>query len=227
MNLLLKYFSYGQLVEIMLVGLALGVILIVVEYFRRSGHLEPEAARKSIHVVAGLLLAILPLFMLRRQIVVVNFAFFVGVLLLTGWLHIFKAVHSVKRWTIGEYLYPLATGAIAYLFSDLRIYVFAVFQLALADGFAGFYGRRFGGRGYRVIGGTKSRLGNTVFFGFSFLLSLAFILVTQVLTWPTALGYALAVALVITISEIPFSAGFDNLAVPFTSALLAYWLLSF
>ena len=149
-----------QLLEIILIGLAFVLLLIVVEILKRHRLLKDEAARKSIHISVGFILAALPLFMERWQIVLTNFGFFGGVLLFTGLFHIFTAVHAVRRWTIGEFLYPFSTGLVALLFTDLRVYSYAVLILALGDGLAGLVGHAFGGRGYRIWHGRKSLVGN-------------------------------------------------------------------
>lgn len=226
MQELTPYLTRLQAIEIIYVGLGLGAILIAVEILNRRGLLHPEFARKSIHISVGLLLAALPIFMTRPQIFLTNVAFLIGVLVLTGWLHIFDAVHAVKRWTIGEFLYPLAGATIALFFDDLRIYTVSIMMLALADGLAGLVGRQFGGEGYRVWGGTKSLIGNLTFFLTALFIMLAFVYVF--VFEPTSQQWLLAIAgaAVLTVIEGSLGGGFDNLAVPLSTAVLASVILS-
>lgn len=216
-----------QIVEIILAGAALGVVLILVEYLKRHHQLEQEGARKAVHITAGIILAILPLFMTRRQVAYTNFAFFVGVWLLAGTWHIFTAIHAVRRWTIGEFLYPLGTGMVAFLSTDLRVYSAAVLVLAFADGLAGLIGRTFGGAGYKIVGGTKTILGNGVFFTTSLLIFTVFWWLNSspaeslLSVAPLLIGGSL----VVTLTEASLAGGFDNLGVPLTAAWVASLLV--
>lgn len=216
-----------EILEVMLAGAVLGVVLIFVEYLKRHHQLEHEGARKAIHIVAGVILALLPLFMSRRQVAYTNFGFFMGVWLLAGVWHVFSALHAVRRWTIGEFLYPIGTGLVALIYSDLRIYAVAVLVLAFSDGLAGLIGRTFGGQGYQIVGGTKSVLGNAVFFATALAILSGF-------WWLNSPGgesladvwFMLAgLSLLLTVTEAALAGGFDNLAVPLAAAWAATLLI--
>lgn len=213
-----------QLLEILLTGLTLAGFLVVVEIIKRHNLLREEAARKAIHIGVGVVLATLPLFMDRWQIVLTNLGFFVGVLLFSGLFHIFTAVHSVKRWTIGEFIYPLSTALVAYLFTDMRIYVFAVFILAFADGLAGLIGRTHGRHKFKALGGEKSWLGSSVFIGVAILLIAAFYSVVHATFIPPIL--LISYALLLTTLEAGFAGGFDNFTVTLGAALVALMIVS-
>lgn len=214
-----------QLLEIIFIGLALVALLAAVEVLKRRKVLKDEVARKSVHISVGFLLAALPLFMERWQVVLTNLGFFGGVLIFTGLFHVFTAVHAVRRWTIGEFLYPLSTGTVALVFTDLRVYSYAVFMLALGDGLAGLVGRAYGGKGYRIWRGRKSIAGNAAFFIVASLLTLTF--------WSMIHGWSLAtlpiivlLATLLTLIESLLAGGFDNLAVTFTAAITGWFILS-
>ena len=215
----------NQLLEIILTGLALVALLVVVEILKRRKILQGEAARKTIHISVGFVLAALPLFMGRWQVVLTNFGFFVGVLLFTGLFHVFTAVHAVRRWTIGEFLYPLATGTVALAFSDLRIYSYAVFILALGDGLAGLVGRAYGGEGYKIWRGRKSLTGNLAFMVAATFVTAAFWVIVHGWSW-AVLPVAVLLGLLLTLIETLLAGGFDNLAVTFAAALCAWFMLS-
>lgn len=226
MNEITPYLTRLQGLEIILVGFGLGMILIAVEIMNRRGLLHPEFARKSIHISAGLILAALPIFMTRPQVFLTNVAFLAGVLVLTGWLNIFKAVHAVKRWTIGEFLYPLAGALIALMFDDLRIYTVSIMVLALSDGLAGLFGRQYGGKGYKVWGGTKSLVGNAVFLATTLFILVSFTAISipsaDATTWMLVVGGSVF----LTGVEAFFGGGFDNLMVPICTAVITSLLLT-
>jgi len=227
MNELTPYLTKLQGFEIVLVGLGLGILLIIVEILNRRSLLPPEFARKSIHISAGILLATLPLFMTRPQVFLTNFAFLIGVIILTGWLHIFNAVHAVKRWTIGEFLYPLSGVIISLAYDDMRVYTVSIMVLALSDGLAGLFGRQYGGEGYKIWGGRKSLVGNAVFFLTTLFVLISFMLIS--IPNPSSAAWAIVVVgtLLLTCIEAFFGGGFDNLAVPLATSVIAYLLLTF
>lgn len=214
-----------QIFEIALTGLAIVTLLIVVEVLKRRKILQDEAARKTIHISVGFILASLPLFMSREQVVLTNFAFFLGVLVFTGLFHVFTAVHSVRRWTIGEFLYPLATGTVALVFEDLRIYSYSVFILALGDGLAGLVGRAYGGEGYRIWRGRKSLVGNVAFFIAATAVTVAFWSSVHGFSW-AILPISVMLGLLLTLIETLLAGGFDNLAVTFAAAICGWFILS-
>jgi len=213
-----------QILEIILAGAVLAVVLVLVEYLKRHHQLESEGARKAIHIVVGVILALLPLFMTRRQVAYTNFAFFLGVWLLAGVWHVFTAVRDVRRWTIGEFLYPLGTGLVALIYADLRIYSAAVLILAFSDGLAGLIGRTFGGEGYKIVGGTKTILGNSVFFitALGILLGCWWLNSEPSESLLGALPLLVGGSLLLTATEAALAGGFDNLGVP----LMAAWVAS-
>jgi len=217
----------GQILDIVLAGAALGFVLILVEYLKRHHQLEKEGARKAIHIAAGIILAILPLFMTRRQVAITNFSFFGGVWLLSGVWHVFTAVHAVRRWTIGEYLYPLGTGLVALIFTDLRVYAAAVLILAFSDGLAGLLGRTFGGEGYKIVGGTKTILGNAVFFTTTLVILATFWWLSSPAEEAivSVLPILIVGSLLLTTVEAALAGGFDNLAVPLAAAWVASLLV--
>jgi len=215
-----------QVLEIIYAGATFGLVLTAIELLKRRGALSNEVSRKAVHISAGILLAALPTFMNRHQVILTNFGFFAGVVLLVGMLHIFTSVHAVKRWTIGEFLYPIGTGLTALLFTDLRIYVFAVYVLALGDGLAGLVGRTFGGEGYRILGGTKSLIGNVTFFVVALFLTAGFWFYSQSAPFKDGLAIILLASLLMTLVEAALAGGFDNLAVPLFAGWVAYLILA-
>src|SRR5690606_7588848 len=119
--------------------------------------------------------------------------------------------------------YPLSTGLVALIFPDLRIYVFAVFMLAFADGFAGLVGRTFAKHRYRTLGGNKSWLGSSVFLVVATALLLSFWWVVNGSLMPV--GLLAVTALFLTLLEAGLAGGFDNFAVPIGSAFIAQLVL--
>lgn len=216
-------FSFYELLEVALAVFLLAIILFAAEALKRIKVLKREFARKSIHISSGLLSAALPVALDFDQIMLFHAAFFAGVLLFSGYIHVFSVVHAVKRWTIGEYLFPLSAGLIAWMFPDVAIYSFSVLVMTLGDGFAGLVGKTYGKKSYKVEGGEKTYLGSAVFFGITMMLMLIF--VTGFVTVPFKVLLLLPVlAAGLTVAEAIITGGFDNLTVPLVSAGVFAWL---
>jgi len=208
-----------NLLHLVFISSALWAILVTVEGCERMGWIHGEVARKAIHVSVGLLLASLPLFMNRREIFAINVGFLVGIVVLSGLLHIFRSIEDVPRWTIGQYLYPFGIIIVTLFFKDLIVYSFSVLVLALADGFAALIGQTYGEKSYRTLGGAKTFLGSFTFFSITLSLLLVYVF-TQAGVSQLNVSIAVAGTLFLTIVEGIFGAGFDNLVLPLATALV-------
>jgi phytol kinase len=199
--------------------LGLWLILLFVEILTRINWMNGEYSRKSIHVYSGFFLAMLPLYANRTEIIVINCLFFIAVLMLSGINHYFKAGSQISRWSVGQFLYPIGILLVAILFKSSAIYSFAVLELALADGFAAVFGRRYGRWHYHILGANKTLLGSAVFFIISLTIMFTFVNAYGV---GDGLSYAFVVAgaLSLTLIEGAIGAGFDNLLIPMLTAAI-------
>jgi len=200
-------------------SLGLWLILLITEALKRNDLIAGENARKTIHIFTGFLLALLPVIANRREIVAVNIIFFLGVLLFAGFLHRFSSIEDIKRWSWGHFLYPIGLILVAVFFKDPVVYSFATLELALADGFAAVFGERYGRIKYHILGATKTLLGSAVFLA---------ITLTIFYTYADSFGvdgsittsFLIAGAVGLTIVEGSIAAGFDNLVIPFLTAII-------
>jgi len=143
----------------MLIVLSLAIIFIILvasEYLWRTNKIEPETARKIIHIFVGSFIAFWPLYMSWRQIQVLSAVLFIGVLI-SYELGMFGAIHHVKRRTSGELWYPVGIGLSALLTTQPWIFCIAILHLSLADGLAAVVGTRWGLRGKKYYIGTHTR----------------------------------------------------------------------
>lgn len=229
-----------QLLNLVLAIMAGIGIYGTIDGFARLGMLgRGEQSRKAIHISIGLLAASLPVFMNRSEIFVFHSLFFIGLVGLSVLSHvvkrskkfrrsrlarsmlidIFNRYEDVKRWTIGQYLYPLALMLLVLFWDDLLIYSFSVLILALSDGFAALIGKTFGKTKYHFFGGEKSLVGSSTFFLVSVTIIGIFAL-HQGIDSPLIYEAAIVYALVLTVLEALISGGFDNIAVPLIAATL-------
>jgi phytol kinase len=190
--------------------LAVFLLLIASEWWWRRHSTHGEFSRKFIHITVGSFVAFWPFFLSWGQIQLLSLAFLVTILV-SKWLQVFQSIHSVQRPTWGEVFFALAVGSITLITHDKWIYMAALLQMSLADGFAALIGVKYSKTRYTVLGHTKSRLGTITFAMVSFLI---------LLTYGYIGGNHLEILPLVTLPIVAAglenfgAAGFDNLTVP-------------
>ena len=227
-----------DILNLILAIIVAGGIYATVDGLARLGRIQGEYGRKAIHITVGIFAASFPMFLNRTEIFVFHGMFFVGIVALSltadfvkthPWAQkfsfsqtlasMFDRYEDVSRWTIGQFLYPLSLMLVVLFYDDLAIYSFSVLVLALADGFAAVIGKPFGRIIYYVPGGKKSLIGSFTFFMITFTLMCVYLII-HTDAGNIALIPAFVYALALTLIEGGIAGGFDNLAVPLTTAVL-------
>lgn len=199
---------------VIVASLALIFILLVInEIAWRKGKLEPETARKIVHVIAGSFIAFWPLFMSWRTIQILSLVLFLGVFL-SYKFGFFGAIHNVKRRTSGELWFPVGIGLCAVFTEQPWIFTVAVLHLALADGFAAIVGSKYGIIHYRIGPHSKSIVGSFVFLVISFILCMfAYIVLSDELPGTSLAVFAITPFLATAVESVS-RRGLDNVLVP-------------
>ncbi|MDB5165022.1 MAG: phytol kinase [Candidatus Saccharibacteria bacterium] len=187
------------------------VLLVSSEVWWRKQRPHGEFSRKFVHITVGSFVAFWPYFLSANEIRLLALAFLIGVLV-SKQFHVFSAIHSVQRPTLGEVWFALVVGILAILAGHPHIYTIALLEMSLADGLAAIIGTRFGSANrYVVFGSPKSIVGTLTFF----VVSCALLGLYEVIA-PGMLPVALIplVALGATLLENVGVRGLDNLLVP-------------
>lgn len=186
-------------------------LLVFNEIWWRTHSKPTELSRKFIHITVGCFVAFWPFILTWNQIIFLSTAFVV-VVLVSKYLHIFRAIHSVQRPTWGELFFALAVGLVAMVTHHKGVYAAALLQMSLADGLAAIVGMRYGKNNqYKVFGSTKSVVGTLTFFVISTALLLGY---AQFAVNDITLMYILALAATTSLLENIGVYGLDNLLVP-------------
>lgn len=192
----------------------LAALILITEFVWRRGKLHVEVSRKIIHIGTGIFISSWPHYMGWTLIQLLAVAMLI-VILISHKFHILKSIHSVKRLTRGEILYPIGIGLCALLEPAPWVFTVAVLHLALADGIAALAGVHYGQRTrYTIISHGKSLVGSGAFFATSFLIftSASFIVSENAL--PHLYGWFLWAALTLTFVENISWYGLDDITVP-------------
>jgi phytol kinase len=202
----------------LVLGLA-GVCLLVVvgEYLRRVHLFHAEVTRKFIHITVATYVATWPFFMEWKQIQLISLLMFIGILT-SRYLHLFRAIHGIKRRTWGELFFAMSIGIAAVLSPSTWAFTAAMLVMGAADGFAALVGTLLDKtHRYKVFGHVKSYEGTITFF----VVSILILLVTAAFGhFPQGFTGLLWLALLATVFENIAVAGTDNLFVPLLVVIL-------
>lgn len=205
------------MIELVATVLGILVFLIANEVWWRRHKIHDEFSRKFVHITVGSFVAFWPFFLGWGEIELLSIAFFL-VVGISKYLHLFQAIHSVQRPTWGELFFALAVGIIALVTHDQWIYMAAVLQMSLADGFAAVVGVRFGNSNrYRVFGQDKSVIGTLTFLIISIVILIGYSLQAPNVSFSIGL---IGISLAATLGENIGTQGSDNLLVPLAVAVL-------
>ena len=203
--------------NIALVVIAIFVLLLISEYLWRNSTMHEEISRKFVHLTVGTFVAFWPFFLSWDTIKLLSVAF-LAVVLISKYLNIFQAIHSVQRPTWGELFFAIVVGTLAFVTHNKWIYAASLLQMSLADGLAAVIGVHYGKRQrYHVFGHPKSVVGTLTFFVVSFAILLLYSAHSGT---SVALTSMLGLALGATVLENFAIHGFDNLLVPLLVALV-------
>jgi phytol kinase len=190
-----------------------GVCLLVVtgEYLRRVHLFQAEVTRKFIHITVASFAASWPFFMEWSQIYLISMLMFVGIVL-SRFMHLFGAIHGVKRRTWGELFFAMSIGICAVLGQSPWGFAAAMLVMGVSDGFAALVGTLIDNtHRYKILGHFKSREGTITFFVFTLIILVACASLGHLS--PT-LSKVLWLAALATILENVSVGGTDNLSVP-------------
>lgn len=196
-----------------LVGIAL--ILFLSEFLWRTRLFKSaETSRKIVHILVGIYIALWPLFMSFDWIKLLSLLLFFAVYA-SKRFHVFRSIHSVRRPTYGELLFPLGVLVSAVFAKSGWVYMAAVLHLSVADGLAAIIGVNYIKRfGYKVFGQSKTLIGS-----FTFYLASLFIIAATMLLDPASYGNNVPYVILLlpvgaTFIENIGIYGMDNLLVP-------------
>jgi dolichol kinase len=195
-------------------------LLLIAERIKKHEKLNPEIARKFVHITVGSFVAFWPFWIPANVIYIICLGFISVDIFsrITGW---FPSIHKVPRKTWGDVLFPVGIAATLWLANDPWIFTAAILHLSLADGFAALAGEKYGKtNAYKILGYKKTFAGNVAFF----LISLA---IVMGLIWfepgsfsAIAAPVLLLVPLFATTIESLSVRGSDNILVPVLLTLL-------
>ncbi|MBN1658652.1 MAG: phosphatidate cytidylyltransferase [Anaerolineae bacterium] len=196
-------------------------VLLVGELFHRMGGRPVEFTRKLVHVGVGMWSVGTVLLFENWEFAIIPPVTFVLINAFSYWRGTFKSMEGEEQENLGTVYFPIAFGAIIYLFWDQpTLLVASLMPMTWGDAMAATVGRRWGEYTYSIGGSTRSVEGSVAMLFWSWiaaflaLLLMPYLLGQSPLDWLPMLLYAGVVAVVATIVEALSPWGIDNLTVP-------------
>ena len=202
---------------------ALGALMLAVRAAQSRPGMNPELARKTVHMGMGLVCLSFP--WLFRSALPVWILAGIAVLAL-GSVRLLPALKGqfgevlggVQRRSWGEILFPVSVAFIFWLArGNALLFCVPVLILSLADAVAALIGRRYGLSRYETDDGWKSIEGSTAFFIAAFLSTHVPLLLFSDTGRLESLLIAAAMGLILVLIEAIAWHGLDNLFIPIVS----------
>lgn len=208
-----------------LISLAIIFIIILInEWYWRKRRINNEISRKIVHISVATFVAFWPYYMSYHYIELIAISFFV-VVFASRKLKFINSIHSVKRKTIGDLVFPISIGLLALLTTSKPIFSIAMLHMGFTDGMAAIIGVKYGKKNfYKIFGQLKSIVGTLSFILVSFIILLTYkylnIKGLNNLTWGVVVALPFVSAAVENLS--PF--GTDDLTVPLLVLAVLRWV---
>jgi phytol kinase len=192
----------------------------------RVRHIDPEVARKTVHIGMGLLVLTFPWLFSEAWPVIALAALAICALLALrlGRLKTEgpgNVLLGVERSSLGDIYFPVSVACLFVLSEgDPLLYCIPILVLTLADALAALIGSRWGRMKYTTSGSHKSYEGSAAFFAVSF--ASVYIPLTTFgdIAWYPATLVAITVGLIVAALEAISLSGRDNLYIPFAVFVL-------
>jgi dolichol kinase len=206
-------------------------VLAIAEILRRVGQRPVDVTRKFVHVGVGMWVVGTVAFFENWQFAIIPPATFVVVNAISYWRGTFRSMEGEERENPGTIYFPIAFGAMIYLYWDQpTLLVASLMPLTWGDAMAAAVGRRWGEYTFTVGRHTRSLEGSAAMLFWSWvttflaLLVMPYVLAEPRVEWLLALIYAGAIALGCTLVEALSPWGIDNLTVPAAAAVMLNFL---
>lgn len=213
-------------VQVVLVGIWLGIVGVISESLYLTKAVSVEITRKIVHIGAGNVILLAWWLQTPSWMGIAASLLFSLVALTSYWLPILPGINSVGRTSLGTFFYAISIGLLTAAFwstGRAEFTVVGILTMTWGDGMAAIVGQSLGRHPYQVWDMTKSWEGTSA------MLTMSLIVVGGVLGgvygWTPVVGaIALCTAVAATLLESFSRWGIDNLTVPLGSAFLAYGL---
>jgi dolichol kinase len=155
-------------------------ILLATELLWRLKLLRGENARKTVHIIISISIALTPYYLSWQQIQLLGGIGVFGAVVVR-FSGLFRGAYDIARKSWGDIIGPIAILVVAFLEPHPAIFLAIMMHTGVADGIAAIVGTRYGkANSYKILGYTKSIAGTAAFFVTSLVATMGIILFADV-----------------------------------------------
>jgi uncharacterized protein (TIGR00297 family) len=214
----------------LIIFIAIGLFIGIAEFLRHKFNGSPEITRKLVHILTGLLIFFAPNVFYSGVPAILLAILFIVVNLFAVQFDLLKGMHGTNRHSYGTVYYPLSFLILVLLFWDSASYIISISILVLAvgDASAAIVGENLRSPHlFYLTSDKKSFEGSTVMLITTFLIVYGSMYYLNIEPTYNPFIIATVTALFATVFEAVSSRGFDNCAIPLSTAfMLHHFLLS-
>ena len=193
--------------------------ILMSEYLRRRQILRNEEARKAVHFLHALGIALWAYFLPSYWPIIVVECIALAIVLIEKHFDVLPGMRAVERLSYGEVLFMVGVIILALLDPAYSHFVIVMLHLGIADAIAAVVGKRLKSPTYTVQGHLKSIAGSSACYAASLMIFMAYLWYSAQLTTGNIVIVAVAAG-VITLVENTSLFGSDNLTMPLTAYIL-------
>ena len=193
-------------------------LFFMIDYVKKWFSLESEDSRKIVHVSSLLTVCTWPFFLENYGIYIICILFIL-INIYTKKAGMFKAVHTVRRATIGAEILPVGIMISTFFFlpENRTSFIYGILIVCFSDLMAELVGKKLKFYEYKIFGQKKSLGGSIAFFISTFLITSGMLIY---LGTDIIISHVMIISVLLCLVEAVHTFGLDNFTLPVVSSIV-------
>ena len=197
-------------------------LFFMMDYVKEWFSLESEDSRKIVHVSSLLTVCTWPFFLENYGIYIICILFIL-INMYTKKAGMFKAVHTVKRATIGAEILPVGIMISTFFFlpENKTSFIYGILIVCFSDLMAELVGKKLSFYEYKIFGQKKSLGGSIAFFISTLIITIGMLVFLEI---DIIISRVILMSIMLCLVEAVHTFGLDNFTLPVVSSLVFNYL---
>ena len=193
-------------------------LFFMMDYVKKWFSLESEDSRKIVHVSSLLTVCTWPFFLENYGIYIICILFIL-INIYTKKAGMFKAVHTVRRATIGAEILPVGIMISTFFFlpENRTSFIYGILIVCFSDLMAELVGKKLKFYEYKIFGQKKSLGGSIAFFISTFLITSGMLVFLEI---DIIISHVMIISILLCLVEAVHTFGLDNFTLPVVSSIV-------
>ena len=194
------------------------ILFFMMDYVKEWFSLESEDSRKIVHVSSLLTVCTWPFFLENYAIYIICILFIL-INMYTKKAGMFKAVHTVRRATIGAEILPVGIMISTFFFlpENRTSFIYGILIVCFSDLMAELVGKKLKFYEYKIFGQKKSLGGSIAFFISTFLITSGMLVFLET---DIIISHVMIISVLLCLVEAVHTFGLDNFTLPVVSSIV-------